>query len=506
MRTRLDTYPAGSPASPRFDPTRVRPVPGNAQSTRTLAGSDSILTDDQELHLLRRATFGPTPALLADVRQRGAATWLDEQLQPAQINDAAMDSLLRRYPLISKPLSELLPLPEPRLASTQLVAATFARQIWSKRQLFEVMVDFWSNHFNVFTPHVATYLTKPIEDREVIRPHALGRFEDLLLGSAKSPAMLAFLGNEDSQKDEPNENYGRELLQLYTVSPNAGYSEVDVLNSARIMTGRSTKDGVGSFEYKKDWHYVGTVKVLNWSSANASATGGMAVGDSYLRYLARHEQTALALSRKLAVRFVSDNPPQAFVEMLAGAYLDAGTAIVPWLRALFDSPEFAAAAGQKTRRPTEDIVVTARVLGLQPPTTGVKAIGTLLTDCGRLGQPPLGEFEVTGYSDVAAGWYSVSATLGLCNLHRSIARGYPKPLPRPELSTLLAGPSMATHGAMVDRLTVALTGQTFRTDHRNALLAYAGMTASQTYNQAAVNQWLDDLTEMVLNSPYLKLR
>ncbi|MBA2553576.1 MAG: DUF1800 domain-containing protein [Geodermatophilaceae bacterium] len=505
MRTTLDTYPASHPGSPRFDPTRVRPVPGGTQSRSSFVGSDSILSDDQDLHLLRRATFGPTPTLLADIRQRGAATWLDEQLQPAQIDDAAMDSLLRRYTLISAPLSQLLSLTEPRLASTQLVAATFARQVWSKRQLFEVMVDFWSNHFNVFTPHVATYITKPIEDRSVIRPNALGRFEDLLLASAKSPAMLAWLNNEDSQKDEPNENYGRELLQLYTVSPAAGYSEADVLNSARILTGRSTDD-LGSFLYKKDSHHVGTVKVMTWSSANASATGGMAVGDSYLRYLARHEQTAHALSRKLAIRFVSDDPPPALVEMLAGVYLDGGTAIVPWLRALFESPEFAAAVGRKTRRPTEDIIVTARVLGLQPPTTGVKPIGTLVADCGRMGQPPLGEFEVTGYSDVASGWYSVSATLGLCNLHRSIARGYPKTLPRPELSTLLAGPAMATHGAMVDRLSVALTGQTLRTDHRNALLAYAGMTASQTYNQASVNLWLADLTEMVLDSPYLKLR
>lgn len=471
----------------------------------TADSAGSVLSGDPDLHLLRRATFGPTPALLADIRQRGAAAWLDQQLNPQGIDDSAMDALLQRYPLISAPLSQLLTLAEPRLASTQLVAATVARQIWSRRQLFEVMVDFWSNHFNVFTPHVSTYLTKPIEDRSVIRPHALGRFDDLLLASAKSPAMLAYLNNEDSEKTEPNENYGRELLQLHTVSPAAAYTESDVLNSARVMTGRSTDDA-GSFLFKTDWHFVGSVRVMSWSSANASATGGMAVGDSYLRYLARHEQTALALSRKLAIRFVRDDPPESLVEMLAGVYLDSGTAIGPWLRALFESPEFASAVGQKTRRPTEDIVLTARALGLSPPTTGTKGISNLASDCGRMGQPPLGEFEPTGYSDVAVGWYSVSTTLGLCNLHRSMTRGYPTALPHPPLSALLAGPSMATHGDMADRLTVALTGQTFRSDHQSALLAYAGMTASQPYNQTAVNKWLKDLTELVLNAPYLKLR
>lgn len=501
MAARLDVPPR--PA--RFNPDRTRLVPGSSPTRRSVAGSTSVLSGDSDLHLLRRATFGPTPALLADVRQRGSAAWLDEQLHPERLDDAVMDSLLRRYPLVSASLTQLNALTERRDASTQLVAATLARQIWSRRQLFEVMVDFWSNHFNVFVPHVSTYTTKPIEDRTVIRPNALGRFEDLLLASAKSPAMLAYLNNEDSEKVEPNENYGRELLQLHTVSPAAGYSEADVLNSARVMTGRSTDDA-GAFLYKMDWHYVGTVRVLSWSSANASATGGMAVGDSYLRYLARHEQTALALSRKLAIRFVSDDPPQSLVEMLAGAYLDAGTAIVPWLQALFESPEFAAAVGQKTRRPTEDIVMTSRVLGMQIPAVGTRPIALLEADCARMGQPPLGEFEPTGYSDIASGWYSVSATLGLCNLHRSTARGYPKALPRPALSTMLAGPAMATHGEMADRLTVALTGQTFRTDHKTALLAYAGMTAAEPYDAKKVNQWLGDLTEMVLNSPYLKLR
>lgn len=472
---------------------------------RTSDSAGTILSSDPDLHLLRRATFGPTPTLLAEIRQRGAAVWLDEQLRPERIADPAMDAFLLRYPYVSAPLSELNKLIERREASNQLVQATLARQIWSRRQLFEIMVDFWSNHFNVFTPHAATYTTKPIEDRTVIRKYALGRFEDLLLADARSPAMLSYLDNEESQLDEPNENYGRELLQLHTVTPDAGYTEAHVRDSALVLTGRST-DEVGNFLYKPEWHYVGPVRVMGWSSSNASASGGLAVGDSYLRYLARHPQTAKALSRELATRFVSDDPPQSLVDAMAATYLDSGTAIVPCLEVMFDSAEFAAAAGLKTRRPAEDIVATLRVLGVSPPSVGTRPVASLISDCSRLSQPPLGEVEVIGYSDVAAGWSSASGFLGRCNLHRAMSRGYPSGLSRPPLAALLAGPSMATHGEMADRLAVSLTGQVFRADHRAALLGYAGMTAAAPYDQRAVDKWLTDLTEMVLNSPYRMLR
>ncbi len=466
----------------------------------------SVLADDLDLHLLRRATFGATPAMAADIRSRGASAWLTEQLQPDSIPDPAGDSVVARYPLVTASISQLNGLAKPRDASLQLVECTLARQIWSSRQLFEIMVEFWSNHLNVQAPHASTYLTKPVEDRTVTRKHAMGRFENLLLADARSPAMLAHLNNDTSQLDEPNENYGRELLQLYTVTPAAGYTETDVRNSALLLTGRSS-DGRGTFEYKPDWHYTGPVRILGWSSANASASGGLGTSDSYLRYLARHEQTALALSRKLAIRFVSDDPPQTLIDSLAETYLDRGTSIVPWLRVLFTSPEFAASIGQKTRLPGEDVVATARALKLSPPTgTSNQPITDLVNECIRFGHAPLGAPEVTGYPDQLAAWWSIGTTLGRCNMHRSRTRGFPTGLPRPPLKDLLIGAPMPTHGHMIDRLTGSLTGQKFRDDHRTALLTYAGMTAAQTYTQTLVDKWLPDLTEMVLNSSYRMLR
>lgn len=481
-------------------------------SPASLSASPTVLVDDPDLHLLRRATFGPTPESLADIRARGRDAWLAEQLDHNSIDDSACHTFVNAtFEYINYSIPDLNGLLTPRDASIQLQQATLTRQVWSKRQLFEVMVEFWSNHFNVFTPHPSTYKTKPVEDRAVIRPHALGRFETMLVAVAKSPGMLAYLMNEDSSLDEPNENYGRELLQLHTVTPSSGYTEAHVRDSAYALTGRST-DGRGTFVYKPEWHYVGQLQVLGWSSANASAQGGMAVGDSYLRYLARHEHTALALSRKLAVRFVSDDPPQSLVDRLADVFLDSGTSIRPWLATLFTSPEFFDAVGQKARRPGEDVAASARALKFRLPTGTLlqnrTAVADLMQDCIAFGHPPLGCDPPTGYPDTLDAWWSVGSTLGRCNAHRGYTRGFPGGVPRPsllELFNLTASPP-ATYGALVDRTTDALCAQRFTDSHRNALLSYAGWTAGQTYVKKDAEKMLADLTELVLDSPYRTLR
>ncbi|MBA3524865.1 MAG: DUF1800 domain-containing protein [Geodermatophilaceae bacterium] len=465
-----------------------------------------MLTADPDLHLLRRATYGATPELVADIRARGSQAWLDGQLNPGSINDSACDAVVAKFPLVSASLATLNGLAAPSEASNQLVQCAIARQVWSKRQLFEVMVEFWSNHLNVLCPHPATYREKPVEDRSVIRQFALGRYENMLLADARSPAMLAYLMNDESELDDPNENYGRELLQLHTVTPSAGYTEAHVRDSALVLTGR-TSDGKGSFVYKPEWHHVGTVRILGWSSANASATGGLATSDSYLRYLARHESTARNIARKLAVRFVSDTPPASLVDALAETYLDTGTAIVPVLRRLFASTEFAESIGQKARRPCEDVVASARAMAMQPPTgSNVQGVIDLVNHANNFGNGPYGAEPPSGYPDVLAGWWSVGSTLGRCNMHRNFTRGFPAGLPRPPLMNLLAGPPMANYGAMIDRLTTTLTQQVFRADHRTALLTYSALSAGGAYDQRTVDKCLPDLCELVLNSPYRTLR
>lgn len=472
--------------------------------------STTLLAADLPLHLARRATYGLTPTLLAEIEAAGPTDWLEQQLAPDGIDDAAMDDLLAGYPLLELDAADLQralsDAPDRRLAGDQLVEATLARQIWSRRQLFEVMVDFWSNHFNVTTPLGPTYATKPVEDRTVIRRHALGRFEDLLVADARSPAMLIHLGNKDSRGDDPNENYGRELLELHTVGVGGGYTEDDVRDSALALTGWGVGED-GTFAFDPTGHHVGRIEVLTWSAANDLAEGGLEVGTDYLRHLAHHEQTARHLSYKLAVRFVSDEPPPELVDRLAAAFLAADTEIVPWLRELFSAPEFAAATGQKVRRPLEDVVASVRALGIgPPPPSATGGIAALVERARGLGQTPLGANPPTGYADVAAEWLSTSAVLGRWNVHRLLTADYFDGLRYPEPTAFARAADARTDGELVDRLAQRLTGQPFRPDHREALLDFLGTDSDAPYDEDSVSGQLPDLTALILDSPYHLLR
>lgn len=476
--------------------------------TVTAPRSGSVLSPDPILHLARRATYGVTPGLLTEMVRRGRDRWLDDQLHPERVKDGAMTPILAKYPKLNSSADELVRLSQrdQRDINDQLTHATLARQFWSRRQLFELMVEFWNNHFTAPAAE-STWATKPVEDRTVMRALALGRFEDLLLAVATSPPMLFYLGNYRSEASEPNENYGREILELHTVGLDAGYTEDDVVNSARVLTGRTIDDRYGLFTYDASMHYVGSVRVLGWTSPNASASGGMAVGDSYLRYLAGHRDTAEHLSRKLAIRFVSDDPPQSLIADLADVYQANDTAIVPWLRALFDSPEFAAAAGAKTRRPVEDFGGALRALGITAVPSEVPYVMKRLWEkCGTLGQAPFAVSSPAGYPDTTEYWLSVGGTLGRWNFHHQLSTATAGALTYPPLEQFMAGPTPDTCGEMVDRLCTNLTGQTFRTAHRDALLTAAEMRASAPYDAEAFDYYLIRLVVLILDSPYFTLR
>ena len=194
---------------------------GSAEAVAAEPGPGSdFVADDLNLHLLRRATFGPTPTLVSAIKAQGRRAWLDRQLNPSAIDDTDCARLIRdRFPRVSWTIPQARDGLEP--FSWDLMfdvsAATIARAVWSKRQLFEVMCEFWSNHLNVTNPSDNVWDNRHDYDRTVIRKHALGRFEDMLVASATHPAMLLYLNNADSTKDNPNENYGRELLELHSV-------------------------------------------------------------------------------------------------------------------------------------------------------------------------------------------------------------------------------------------------------------------------------------------------
>ncbi|GLY13781.1 hypothetical protein Kisp01_07970 [Kineosporia sp. NBRC 101677] len=415
--------------------------------------------DAQTLLLLRRATYGPTPALLAEAQKMGRKAWLDRQLTPAQIPDSYVEGILGRFPRVKWPIAKIRQEYAKNFGSwdvmLELTRATMVRAIWSERQLFELMVEFWSNHLNVTCPSGDVWDSRADYDR-VIREHTFGRFGDLLVAASLHPAMQSYLDNASSTKDHPNENQGRELLELHTVGVGTGYTEDDVKDSARILTGFGT-DGSGEATYRPKRHFVGPVGVLGFSDPNPTAEGGQELAVRYLNYLARHENTARQLAYKLCLRFVADNPPAALVTRLAETYLANDTAIVPVLRELFGSREFATSSGQKLRRPYEDLVATMRILGMKPDAKGTEGIESLHWMILDMGHCPLYWGPPNGYPDVASAWQSPAGTLARWNSHLNIAaRFWPKTLVGPNLSAMIPNPRPATHGALINALSERL--------------------------------------------------
>ncbi len=476
----------------------------------TPAAASTAVSTNPVMHLIRRATYGMTPALVQEVSTLTWPVWLDQQLSPATVPDAACDSLMTRWPLLAQSSAQI------RAASTgswqamqDLGAATVGRAIWSKRQLFEVMVEFWSNHLNVTCPFGDAWDSRHRYDADVIRPHALGKFSDMLVASALHPAMLQFLNNDGSRKESPNENFGRELLELHTVGVNGGYTEAQMRTSALIMTGCSIDWTTHAFLYRPTWHHTGPVSVLGWSSANADGAGGLEVAKSYLRYLAMHPQTARHIARKLAVRFVSDNPSETLIAALAQTYLNSGSDIKPVLRQLLRSTEFFASTGQKLRRPYEDLIATVRALGLGPDATGTRGIMDLYWVATTMGQAPLGWTGPDGYPDVATAWQSASGTLGRWNAHLQIAaRWWPKTLTGPPVRSLLPAVLPLTWAGVVDSLAWRLHRQGISVVDRDAVLLCIQRTGTGAVSPT--DQWvtwnLVYLVALILDLPLHGLR
>lgn len=465
------------------------------------------LDPDPVLHLLRRTTYGPTPALVAEVRDRGVQAWLDDQLAPAGIDDSACDAVVGRFPLYAMDPAELRTrLPQGDWAAMfETVRVALARRLWSRRQLLEIMVELWWDRLHVTVPSSEVWDSAPAYDRAVIRPHALGRYADLLLASAKSTAMLRYLDNASSRSASPNENYGRELLELHTVGVGAGFTEADVKASALVLTGWTLDAGTQSFAYRAGWHRTGSLSVLGWSAANDDPAGGFAVGEDYLRWLARHPATATQVAIRLARRFVADDPPAGLVARLAATYLAADTAIVPVLRVLLTSPELAGSVGAKVRRPGESLLATARALavGPGPDTRGVEALHWAVAE---LGDAPLGWPAPNGYPDVAAAWDSPAATLGRWNTNLGLVQGWWKGLAYTDRVALLATPRPASCGALVDAVALRLVGQRLPAAPRDALLTFIGHQETDPVDDGTLRWQLDPLAALVLSSPLAALR
>ncbi|SDQ10083.1 DUF1800 domain-containing protein [Quadrisphaera sp. DSM 44207] len=463
------------------------------------------LSQDDVQHLVRRLTWGATPTLVEEVR-RDPQAWLDAQLEPAAIDDAACDALVRRFGRLSWSI------PQTRGGGSfgnydsmwELGQATLARATWSRRQLLEVVCDFWSNHLNVTNPASDVWDNRHDYDATVIRPHALGSFDAMLLASARHPAMLRYLDNATNTRGAPNENYARELLELHTVGVDAGYGEEGVRAAARVLTGAAVDDATGLYRYDERRHDPGAAAVMGWSTGAHSAADGQRVQADLVRHLAHHPRTAATIARKLCVRFVADDPPAALVERLAATYLAQGTRVVPVLRQLFASPEFWAARRTKTRRPLEGFVAAVRAIGSTPGPSGLGGMDYLYWQARDIGMAPLAWAPPNGYPDVAVAWQSAGATMRRWNKTTEVVNGWwPADLRRGDLAVLLPRPLPDTFGEVVDALLARLLGRPATARERSVLLAFCERSAVTPLR--ADDEWitwrLPSVVQTVLHAP-----
>ncbi len=298
---------------------------------------------DDATHVLNRLTFGPRPGQRTEILQLGTKAWIDRQLQPESIDDAWTEARTRHFEALDVwPLGELLEYNAKELLD-QLTRAKILRAAHSRRQLQEVMVDFWSDHFNIDPSKGDSKWLKPADDKKVIRAHALGKFRDLVKASALSPSMLWYLdgrvNRRASDKETPNENYGRELLELHTLGVDGGYTQTDVMEVARCLTGWTVRArdkarfAVGKVEFRRSLHDDGTKTVLG-----VKIPAGLGEGDleRVLDIVCHHPSTARYLAEKLCRRFIADDPPSSAVNAVAAAFTESAGDIRRTLATLFE--------------------------------------------------------------------------------------------------------------------------------------------------------------------------
>lgn len=446
--------------------------------------------DQQVAHVLSRLTFGARPGDVEKVRALGVDRWIDAQLHPEQVDDAAFEKFLAdNYQTLTQTPAQLeTKWPPPgvlanqiaarnrtaggaaapmgradsarlrdaqqgvRLISTEVQGARVARAVASERQLLEVMTDFWLNHFSVYEAKGPRqrYMLADYENR-VIRPNALGKFRGLLGAVAKSEAMLFYLDNWESQADSTrprlapvggrggrgagrgaaaalppairrgglNENYSRELLELHTLGVDGGYTQQDVINAARALTGwtfRGPAQG-GGFQFVPVMHDAGAKVLLGHKLA---AGRGIEDGEEVLDIVARHPSTAKYIATKLARRLVSDTPPGALVTRAAATFTRTDGDLRETVRTIIMSPEFFARAAyrSKVKTPFEVVASAARALGAQPDTSPRAA-----QVVGQLGQPIYGHQAPNGWPETGDQWMNTGAILNRINFGMVVAAG-----------------------------------------------------------------------------------
>jgi uncharacterized protein (DUF1800 family) len=299
----------------------------------------------------------------------------------------------------------------PQQLLQELIGQKILRAVHSERQLHEVMTDFWFNHFNVFWGKNADrWLTTGFE-MNAIRPHALGKFRDLLMATAKNPAMLFYLDNHVSSAQRGiNENYARELMELHTLGVDGGYTQKDVQEVARAFTGWTidAPQRNGEFLFRPRMHDGGE-KIVLGNKVNA---GGMRDGEAVIDILVEHPSTARFIATKLVRRFVSDDPPEPLVKRVAGVFRKTDGDIGEMMRTILTSGEFNSADAHRAKTKTPFEYAVSAIRSLNGSSDGSRELAQSIA---RMGQPLYQCQPPTGFPDRGDHWMSNGAVIERLN-------------------------------------------------------------------------------------------
>ncbi|MDQ6611849.1 MAG: DUF1800 domain-containing protein [Gemmatimonadota bacterium] len=385
------------------DSQTLQPQPRTpkSQPVAGLPQDASLLWSDPVLRLVRRITSGLSPAEIVNAKSMGYAAYLNYQLNPADIDDSAVDSFIAtNLPLMAMNYTQLVTQNADEV-SAQLQDAALYRAAFSKRQLLERMVDFWTDHFTVSLNKVG--IRKAIDDRDVIRPNALGKFPDLLRATSKSPAMLTYLDQNLSKFPTPNQNYAREVMELHTLGVNGGYTQTDVAELSRILTGWSVSGANYTFNTTSHDRGQNGPKIFLGRTfptmpATATAAEMRKEGEDALDMLVAHPSTAAYISLKMARWLLAYTPPQDVVDRTTAVYLATGGDIPSMIRTIL-TPSNLTASVAKYRRPFHLAAASLRALG-----ASVTNIRSIRVSSDGMGMPMFRWDQPNGYPDRIDWW------------------------------------------------------------------------------------------------------
>jgi uncharacterized protein (DUF1800 family) len=530
-----------------------------APSSRLALPASPLSEQERVLHVLNRLGYGPRPADVVRVRELGVAAYLEQQLDPRRLPNTAVAAALARFEVLNASPAQLVrDYPQPTLEMRQRVAegdmtrrelraalppgrrpaaitaqlqgAAITRAVVSEAQLEEVLAAFWFNHFNVYSQKGAVRWMVPAYEREAIRPHVLGHFRDLVLATARHPAMLFYLDNWMSTRadlvlprgpnaGQPrglNENYARELMELHTLGVDGGFTQQDVTEVARAFTGWTIdrpREG-GPFLFRPGVHDQGSKRVLGQV---IPAGGGERDGERVIDLLVRHPSTARFVSTKLARHFVMDDPPAALVDRMAATFRESEGDIRAVMTTLLTSPEFWSreAYRAKIKTPFEVVVSAVRALDgrleAAPSARGDFPGGgaeALAREVGRLGQPLYEAQPPTGYPDRAESWVNTGALLGRMNFALALAHNRVRGT-RVDLDAALGSVPRAQPSQVLDRLLTAVLHGAATPQTRAVLTAQLEspeITRTTGDDRVASDTDVEKLATLVLGSPEFQRR